>query len=103
MNVCIHGGGGDLVAQSCPTLETPWTATRRAPLSMGFPKQEHWSGLPFPFSGYLSDPGIKLASPALQGDSLPLHHLGSQKVIKFFPVFIFISICRPGGFLTLER
>ena len=42
---------------------TPWTAARQAPLSMGFPKQEHWNGLPFLFPGHLPDPGIKSRSP----------------------------------------
>jgi len=45
---------------------------------MGFPGQEYWSGLPFPFPGDLPDPEIKLASPALAGDSLPLSHQGSH-------------------------
>ena len=44
---------------------------------MGFPRQEYWSGLPFPSPGDLPDPGIELGSPALQVDSLPLSHLGS--------------------------
>ena len=42
------GGGGGLVAKSWPTLVTPWTVAHQAPLSMGFPRQEYWSGLPFP-------------------------------------------------------
>ena len=42
-----------------------------APLSMGFPRQEYWSGLPFPFPGDLPDPGIELRSPTLQADALP--------------------------------
>ena len=43
-------GGSDsgLVAKSCLTLETPWTNTHQAPLTMEFPGQEYWSGLPFP-------------------------------------------------------
>ena len=41
---------------------------------MEFSRQEYWSGLPFPFPGDLSDPGIKPGSPALQADSLPLSH-----------------------------
>ena len=44
----------------------PWTVAWQAPLSMGFPRQEYWSGLPFRPSGDLPDPGIKPASPALQ-------------------------------------
>ena len=46
---------------------TPRTVTFQAPVSMGFPRQEYWSGLPFPSPGDLPDPGIKLASPALAG------------------------------------
>ena len=42
---------------------TPWTVARQAPLSMGFPRQEYWSRLPFPLSGYLPNPGIKPMSP----------------------------------------
>ena len=49
---------------------TPWTVARQAPLSMRFPKQEYWSGLPFPYPGDLPDPGIEPGSPALQADSL---------------------------------
>ena len=59
-----------LVGQSCPTLCDLWTAAHQTPLSMGFPRQEYWSGLPFPLRG-LSEPGIKPGSPALQADSLP--------------------------------
>ena len=44
---------------------TPWTGAHQAPLSMGFPRQEHWSGLPFPFPGDLPDPGTEPVSPAL--------------------------------------
>ena len=50
--------GGGLVAQSCPTLVTPWTVAHQAPLSVGFPRQEYWSGLPFLSPGDLPDPGI---------------------------------------------
>ena len=56
---------------------TLWTVDHQAPLSMGFSKQESWSGLPCPPLGDLPDPGIKLTSPAsptLQADSLPLSH-----------------------------
>ena len=50
---------------------TPWTVAYQAPPSMGFSRQEYWSGLPFPFPGDLPDPGIKPGSPALKADSLP--------------------------------
>ena len=50
---------------------TPWTVTHQAPPSMGFSRQEYWSGLPFPSPGDLSNPGIEPGSPALQADVLP--------------------------------
>ena len=59
---------------------TPWTVAHQAPLSMGFPRQEHWSGIPFPSPGSLPNSGIKPISLHLlqwQADSLPLGHLGS--------------------------
>ena len=62
---------GDLVVKLCPTLVTPWTVACQAPLSMGFSRQEYWSGLPFPSLGDLPDPGMEPGSPALQADSLP--------------------------------
>ena len=49
---------------------TPWTVAHQAPLSMGFSMQEYWSGLPFPSSGELPDPGIEPRSPTLQADAL---------------------------------
>ena len=59
-----------LVAQSCLTLCDPIDCSQ-VPLSMGFSRQESWSGLPFPSAGELPDLGIKPGSPALQPDSLP--------------------------------
>ena len=59
---------------------TPWTVAHQAPLSMGFSRQEYWSGLPCPPPGDLPNPGIKPASPATsvsQVGSLPLSHQGS--------------------------
>ena len=58
-------------ALSCVRLfAIPWSVAHQAPLSMGFFRQEYWSGLPFPTPGDLPDPGIQtvsLASPALAG------------------------------------
>ena len=51
-------------------FETWWTVAYQAPLSMGFSRQEYWSGLPFPFPGGLPDPGIEPRSPALEADIL---------------------------------
>ena len=58
-------GGGGLVAKSCPTLATPWTEEPGRLQSMGFSRQEYWSGLPFPSAGDLPNPGIEPGSPAL--------------------------------------
>ena len=73
--LCIYS-----VVQSCLTLVTPCTVACQAPLSVRFPKQEYWSGLPLPSPGDLPHPGIKPMSPTLpvwQADSLPLSLLGS--------------------------
>ena len=43
----MYGGGG-LVAKSCPNFVTSWTVAHQVPLCIGFPRQEYWSGLPFP-------------------------------------------------------
>ena len=69
--------GGGLAAKSCLTLVTPGTVGCQAPLSMGFPRQEQWSRLPFPFPGDLPNLGIEPAPSALQADSSPLSHQGS--------------------------
>ena len=61
-----------LLAKPCPTLATPWTVARQAPLSMGFSRQEYWSALPFPSPGDLPNPETEptsLKSPAQAGGS----------------------------------
>ena len=74
---------GDLVTKLCLTLSTPWTVAHQPPLSVGFPRQEHWSGLPFPSPGDLSNPGIKPRSrPALQEDSLLTEPLGKPTSVQ---------------------
>ena len=55
-------------------FETLWTVVHQPPLSLGFSRQEYWSGFPYPRPGNLLDPGVEPASPAslaLQVDSLP--------------------------------
>ena len=64
-----RGGAGELSFGQL--FETPWTLFCQAPLSMGFSRQEYWSGLPFSTPGDLPNPGIEPASPARQADSLP--------------------------------
>ena len=49
------------------SFATPWTVVHQASLSMGFPRQGYWSGLPFPSPGDLPDPGIEPASPISTG------------------------------------
>ena len=66
--VCVYVHAKSL--QSCPTLCNPMDYSPQAPLSMGFSRQEYWSGLPCPPPGDLPDPGIKpisLMFPALAG------------------------------------
>ena len=64
-------------AQLCPTLSDPINCVaHQAPLFMGFPWQEHWSGQPFRSPGDIPEPVIEPGSPALQVDSLPLSHQG---------------------------
>ena len=73
----------------CPVVSdsfvTPWTAARQAPLSMGFPRQEYWSGLPCPPPGDLLSSGIESRSPALQADSV-----GTQPPGKIPYIYIYI-------------
>ena len=98
--VCSHS----VVSSS---LTSPWIVACQAPLFMGFPRKEYWTGLPFPSLGDLPDSGIEpasLVSPALQVDSLPLSHLGSLgnrypgyfifllKYSCFFVFFVFFTM-----------
>ena len=57
-------------------FETPWTVVFQAPPSMGFSRQEYWSGLPFPSPRDLPNRGIEPRSPALQADAF--YHLSYQ-------------------------
>ena len=59
---------------------TPWTAAHQAAPSMGFSRQEYWSGLPFPSPGDLPDPGIELRSPTFQADALTSEPPGSYHI-----------------------
>ena len=67
------------VLSSVQLFATPWTVACQAPLSMEFSRQEYGSGLPFPSSGDLPDPGTEPTSSALQADSLSLSHQGSPR------------------------
>ena len=76
--VCVHICG--LVAKSCPILATPWTVAHQAPLSMGFSRQEYWSGLLFHTPGNLPGPEMDPGSPALEADSLPTELPGNYVI-----------------------
>ena len=58
---------------------TPWTVAYQAPPSVGFSRQENWSGLPFPSPGDFPNPGIEPRSPAMQADALPSELPGKLK------------------------
>ena len=62
---------------------TPLTAANQAPLSMGFPRQEHWKELPLPSPGDLPHPGVKLMSPALAGRFFATELLGLKSYKTF--------------------
>ena len=72
--------GVRLISSSNALRSLDWTVAHKDPMTMGFSRQEYWSGLVCPPPWDLSDPGITPASPAvpvLQADSLPLSHWGS--------------------------
>ena len=101
-----------LSLQSCPTLYRPWTVGRQSPLSMGFSRQEYWSGLPFPSPGNLPDPGIKpafLLSPALAGGFfttratwdanvvliIVMWKILDRNIFQFLPLMTWVLQCPP--------
>ena len=71
---------------------TPWTVAHQAPPSMGFSRQEYWSGLPFPSPGDLPNPGIEPGSPVLQADALPSEPPGKSKYKINIHEFTLISL-----------
>ena len=77
---------------------TPWTIAKQVPLSMGFSRQEHWRGLPFPPPGDLPDPGIEPSSPALAGGFFTTEPRG--KPVPYFKRHHLINFS--GTFLRAE-
>ena len=76
INVCMYACiPACSVASVFSYSEIFWTVAHQAPLSMGFPRQEYWSGLMCPTPGNLLDAGTKPASPTLPADYSPLNHL----------------------------
>ena len=86
---------------------TPWTIAHQAPLSMGFPRQECWSGLPFPFPGDLPDPGIESvspASPALAGRFFTTEPPGKPVcVCVYVCIYIYIFFFNKRKFLGCDQ
>ena len=91
MSTSTFFSGGGLVAKSCPTLVIPWTVACQAPLSMGFSRQEYWSGLPFPSPEDLSDPEIK---PRSERDSVQFSSV--QLLSRVWPFATPWIAARPG-------
>ena len=75
-----------------------WTVACQAPLTIGFSRQEHWSGLPFPSPGDLPDPGNESTSPVLQADFLPTELRGKTYTVGLYDVanhlFLYIAVQR---------
>ena len=95
-NYCGHGNSDDFFKKILNLnifppqpfvglFVTPWTVACQAPLSMGFSRQEYWSGVPFPSPEDLPNPGIKPGSPTLQADALPSEPPGKS----FLAYYIF--------------
>ena len=88
--------GCGLIIKSCPTLfATPWTVAHPAPLFMGFPRQEYWSGLPFPPPGTLPTQGSYPCLLHWQADSLLLSHLGRLRPFQTYRITLLAqpSVC----------
>ena len=94
------------ITHNCQNFATPWTVAYQASPSMGFSRQECWSGLPFPSPGDLPDPGIEPRSPALQADALPseppgkpttymlgehnIHMYSLRKIFRYFNIHLLL-------------
>ena len=73
-----------LVTQRVQLFATPLTVAHQAPLSMGFSRQEYWSGLPFPSPGDLPDPVTEPRSPTLQADPVPSELPGKHILCVYY-------------------
>ena len=76
-----------------PVFATPWTVAYQAPPSMGFSRQEYWSGLPFPSPGDLPDTGIKPWFPALEADALTSEPPGKHQYLLILYLSYFKTLC----------
>ena len=82
-SICCSMGIRAMLLSSCFShvwlFVTPWIVAHQAPLSMGFPRQEYWCGLPFPSPGDLPEPGIEPASSALAGKFFTMEPPGKSR------------------------
>ena len=83
INQCISFLCCCLVTKLCLTLATSWTVDCQVPLSMEFPRQEYWSGLPFPSPGDLPDAGNKLMPPASAGGFFTTEPPGKPQLVFY--------------------
>ena len=95
MSCCCY-----LVTKSCSTLCNSMGVACQAPLSMGFPRQEHWSGLPLSSPGDLPNPGIEHASPALAGGFFTTESLSHSYIPGKCPVSQYLK-CIPRGMVKV--
>ena len=79
---------------ACVCVGAQWTVAHQAPPSMGFSRQEHWSGLPFSFPGYLPDPGIELRSPTLQAELFTLWATSKSQSEREVAQ-LYLTLCNP--------
>ena len=88
VHMCVHAK----LLQSCPALCDPWPVAHQPPPSMGFSRQEYWSGVPCPSPGDLRDPGIELmslTSLALTGWFFTTDYQGSHIYVYMYTGFLF--------------
>ena len=81
---CMKVKSESEVTQLCLTLSDPMDCSLPGSSVHGFSRQEYWSGVPFPSTGDLPDPGIELGSPALQANSLPAELPGKPRFLDYF-------------------
>ena len=86
----LHWSMCKLIGQSGRNLATPQTAAQQAPLSLGFSRQEYWSGLPFSSPGDLPDPQIESKSPALAGKFFTTEPPGKSCYLQNIIIIIFL-------------
>ena len=89
------------------SLANPWSVAHQTPLSMGFPSQENWNGLPIPSPGDLPNPGIRSGSPTLASGFFSTELPGKPKYV-YMKLHVFSNLCfppifSPTNFYTLQK